>query len=255
MASNLKSLERRDNTETEVVPGGILTTILRAFPLDKDGKVSLGNHEFTLNEIKKGTVISGGSMHTVIILPERELVLKFNKPRIIGDTYADMQMQLAAFRSIKEQYPELQFHFPQTEIIPSETVEGAYAIVSEQVIGQTMMMSDCYNRALFSQIKDLRKVFYLLLKETHMPICLDLMGAKEGIRCFLYGLEVIHDFKLANLIVTDNHEINIVDFGNALSTLNNWIKNCANGISIPGHIATIEQMYFVTREKGESLIR
>lgn len=255
MASHLGNIDQSHYLETEIVPGSILASILESFPTQKNGNILLGNQEFTLDEIKKGKLVSGGSMHTVIILPERELVLKFNKPGIIGDSYVDMQMQHGAFLYIKEYYPELEFHFPETQIIPSETVDEAYAIVMEQVVGQTMTIADSYNRALHKQIKDLRSVFYILLTECNMPIGLDIMGAKEGFRCFLFGLEVIDNFNLGNLIVTDDGRIVMIDSGLSLSTMNNFIKNAVNGSSIFGQIATIEHMYAIACEKGESFIR
>lgn len=250
MLGNLRSLEKPN----EVVPGGVLANIIRAFPLE-NGKLILGDQEFTLDEVKNGTFISQGSMHTVIILPKRRLVLKFNKPSIIGDTYLDKQLQIAAFRTVKEENPELEFHFPEAQVISSEHVQGTYAVVSEQIIGRTMMISDIYNKALHSQIRDLRKVFYLLLSNHRMPICLDLMGAKEGIKCALYGLELIDDFPVANIIITNDNIMNIIDEGNSFSTCNNLLKNLVNTLPVGGQIMSMEHMYAMACGKKESFIR
>lgn len=239
----------------ETLPGSILDTILKAFPLQENGIIVLGNEVFTVEELKKSRVISSGTMHIVLILPERGLVLKFNKQGVIADTYVDMQLQNAAFQDIRERYPHLAFHFPATQIIASDVQEGAYVVIMEQVIGQTMKISDIFNRALHAQIKDLYKVFYLLLNEYKMPIGLDIMGAKEGVRCALYGLELIDDFTLGNLIVTDDYRIVLVDSGLSLSRCNNLVKNVTNALSMLGQIATIEHMYAIASEKGESFIR
>lgn len=230
--------------------------IQRNFPLDRLGMFCFGNMKVSKQELLDAQYITGGTMNAVFVLKDRKKVLKFNKPGILSESYEDVKKQLDIFRTFQENEPTKSFHIPETQIYQSSRDPEHYAMVAEYIEGRHLKISDIYKDPdVKKQVMDMGEAFTSFLKNWEYPIILDLMGAKQGVRCALYGLEMIDDFELANILITEEKKLVVVDTGLSFVKKNGWIRNSINIASSFGQLLTMYHIKTIASGKSESLIR
>ena len=222
----------------------------------------IGKHKFSFTDLEGAKYIDHGTMNSIFVMKCLGLVLKWGKQDVgvLGESYEDIQKQIALFRRFQEEHPEIAFHIPETQVVRSATDPDRFVIISEYIEGRHLRMKDVYeDPEIQKQVLDLAKAFKVFMKNYRYPIALDLMGASQGVACALFALGLKKDFELANIIVSKDQDgkkrLVLVDTGLALGTSTSALKLVTNLASSIGQFLTMYHMEVIASGKrDESLI-
>lgn len=258
---SLDSSEESYSKQMQVV--NMLWKDLKQWKRGNDKGIELGEYRFSYNDLLKAKYIDTGSMNFVFIVREYHSgttkVLKYAKEGELAEDYDDIQKQLGLFRCFQEDFPQIAFHIPETQVIPAPNNAERFAIVSEYIEGRHLRMKDVYtDPEIKKQVLDLGKAFTHFVKNYRYPVSLDLMGASQGVQCALFALGFKNDFELSNIIVAKDSEgkkrLVMVDTGLALGTGKSALKLVANLGSFLGQFLTMYHMKAIASGRDESLV-